>query len=106
MKNRHYKGSDLGADFKLFYKNESNRLKRIFKEKGCSNIKTCRSYYYFSGFFDSPSGQTHFFSTSDIRYEGYSRLLIREAEDRSDFIGKQNRFCGVKKQDLLDFKIR
>ena len=49
-----YKGSDLGQDFKDFYRKEKKRLTAIFKEKGCTNIKMDYGFYFFSGFFTAP----------------------------------------------------
>ena len=71
-----YKGSDLGADFKEFFRKEKSRLSKILKEKGCTEIKLDYGFYYFSGFFTSQSGQAYYLSCSDVRHFGYDKLLI------------------------------
>jgi len=106
MKRKNYSGSDLGNDFKEFFRKEKRRLQSIFKEKGCSNFQMNYGFYYFSGFFTSPSGQVYYFSCSDVRHWGYDKLLIRTAKDYNDFTGGSNQYCGVKKADLLSFTLR
>jgi hypothetical protein len=101
-----YKGSDLGQDFKDFYRKEKKRLTAIFKEKGCTNIKMDYGFYFFSGFFTAPSGQVYYFSASDVRHWGYERLLIRTAKDYKDYTGGCNQFVGVKKDELMNFALK
>jgi hypothetical protein len=105
MKRKNYSGSDLGQDFKDFFRKEKNRLNLILKEKGCTNFQLNYGFYYFSGFFTSPSGQVYYISCSDIRHFGYKKLLIRTAKNYSDFTGGSNQYCGINKQDLIDFKL-
>ena len=63
---KNYSGSDLGQDFKEFFRKEKNRLSKILKEKGCTKIEMGYGFYYFSGFFTAPSGQVYYFSCSDV----------------------------------------
>ena len=101
-----YSGSDLGEDFKKFFNNEKRRLKNILKEKGCTNIKIGYGFYYFSGFFTSPSGQPYYFSCSDVRHFGYTKLLIRTAKDYKDYSGGYNQYCNKDKKSLMAFKLQ
>ena len=102
---KNYSGSDLGQDFKDFFRREKNRLTKIFKEKGCTNIEMNYGFYYFSGFFTSPSGQVYYLSCSDIRHFGYNTLLIRTAKDYNDFTGGTNQYVNIRKSDLIHFRL-
>lgn len=103
MKN--YSGSDLGQDFKDFFKREKTRLTKIFKEKGCTDIQMNYGFYYFSGFFTSPSGQPYYFSCFDVRHFNYDRLLIRTAKHYQDYSGGSNQYCGISKEELIKFRL-
>lgn len=102
---KNYSGSDLSQDFKNFFRKEKNRLTKIFKEKGCTNIQLNYGFYYFSGFFTSPSGQVYYISCSDVRHFTYNRLLIRTAQSYTDYTGGSNQYVGIKKEELLNFKL-
>jgi hypothetical protein len=106
MARKNYSGSDLGQDFKEFFRKEKNRLTKIFKEKGCTQIEMNYGFYYFSGFLTSPSGQIYYFSCSDVRHFDYNRLLIRTAKSYSDFTGGSNEFVGTDKQSILKFRLK
>ena len=103
---KNYSGSDLGQEFKEFFRKEKNRLKKIFTEKGCRNFEMGYGFYYFSGFFTSPSGQIYYFSCSDVRDFGYDKLLIRTAKSYSDYTGGSNNYCNINKADLLNFRLQ
>lgn len=105
MKRKNYSGSDLGQDFKDFFRREKNRLSKILKEKGCTNIELNYGFYYFSGFFTSPSGQAYYLSCSDVRHFGYNQLLIRTAKDYNDFTGGSNQYCNIDKASLINFRL-
>ena len=105
MPRKNYSGSDLGEDFKSFFRKEKNRLTKILKEKGCTKIELNYGFYYFSGFFTSSTGQVYYLSCSDVRHWGYDKLLIRTAKDYKDFSGGSNQYCGVKKSDLIQFRL-
>ena len=98
-----YKGSDLGQDFKDFFRKEKKRLTSIFKEMGCTEIKMDYGFYYFSGFLTAPNGQIYYFSCSDTR-GGYNQLLIRTAKHYKDWTGGSNQYIGIKKEDILRFR--
>ena len=105
MARKNYSGSDLSPEFKEFFRKEKRRLTEIFKSKGCFNIEMNYGFYYFSGFFTSPTGQTYYFSCSDVRHWGYDKLLIRTAKDYKDFTGGMNQYSGIERNDLLKFKL-
>ena len=93
-KSKHYTGSDLGQDFRTFYTKETNRIKKVLTEMGCTNIEFSRQFYYFSGFFTAPSGQVYYMSCSDVRHFPYEKLLYRTAATYKDYTGGHN--CYVK----------
>jgi hypothetical protein len=95
-KRKNYSGSDLGQDFKDFFRKEKARISRNLKEMGCNNIQMNYGFYYFSGFFTSSTGQVYYFSCSDVRHWGYTQLLYRTAKDYNDFTGGANRYVDVK----------
>jgi len=101
-----YKGSDLGADFKEFFRKEKSRLSKLLKEKGCTEIKLDYGFYYFSGFFTSQSGQAYYLSCSDVRHFGYDKLLVRTARDYKDFSGGSNNYVGIEKQSIMNFRLQ
>jgi len=104
-KRKNYSGSDLGQDFKDFFRKEKARLSAIFKEKGCTDFQMNYGFYYFYGFFTSPSGQAYYFSCSDIRHFDYNQLLIRTAKNYTDWTGGPNQWCSTSKADLMDFRL-
>lgn len=106
MARKNYSGSDLGKEFKDFFRREKRRLSEIFKAKGCTNIEMSYGFYYFSGFFTSPTGQIYYFSCSDVRHFGYNKLLIRTAKNYSDYTGGMNQFCSIERDDLMNFKLQ
>ena len=101
-----YKGSDLGADFKAFFRKEKKRLSAILTEMGCTKIEMDYGFYYFSGFFTSPSGQVYYLSCSDVRHFGYDKLLIRTARNYKDSSGGSNEYVGVDKESIKNFRLR
>lgn len=103
MARKNYSGSDLGQDFKEFFRKEKSRITRNLKEMGCSNIDMGYGFYYFSGFFTSPSGQAYYFSCSDVRHFEYDKLLYRTAKDYKDYSGGSN--CYVKVNDLKGMRL-
>lgn len=94
MTRKNYSGSDLGQDFKDFFKKEKKRITRNLKEMGCIDIKMRYGFYSFSGFFTSKTGQIYYFSCSDVRHD-YSSLLYRTAKDYNDFTGGANQFISI-----------
>jgi hypothetical protein len=92
-----YKGKDLGQDFKEFFSRERRRIMRNLKEMQCTNVKMSYGFYYFSGFFTNKFGQIFYFSCSDVRHFGYTKLLYRTAKDYKDYTGGSNRYVDVDK---------
>ena len=106
MARKNYSGSDLGQDFKEFFRKEKRRLTEHFKAKGCTKIEMSYGFYYFSGFFTAPSGQVYYFSCSDVRHWGYDKLLIRTAKNYTDYTGGSNQYVGISKEDLMNFNLQ
>ena len=105
MARKNYGGSDLGQDFKEFFRKEKNRLAKILKEKDCYNLDMSYGFYFFSGFFTTKTGQIYYFSCSDVRHFGYNQLLIRTAQSYTDYTGGGNQYCGISRSDLMNFKL-
>ena len=100
-----YKGSDLGDDFKKFFRNEKKRLTKYLTELGCTNVQLDYGFYYFSGFFTSGSGQIYYLCSSDIRHFGYSMLMYRTAKDYKDYSGGSNQWTGTSCWDLTRLRL-
>jgi len=92
-----YKGSDLGADFKSFFRKEKKRITQILTELGCTNINLDYGFYYFYGFFTSKSGQAYYLSCSNTRCYDYTQLMYRTAKDYNDYTGGRNCYIEPKK---------
>lgn len=103
-KRKNYSGSGLGNDFKVFFRKEKKRIGDALKALGCTNLEMNYGFYFFSGFFESPSGQTYYLSCSDIRHFGYEKILYRTARNRSDFSGGTNQYVGVKELEKMQLK--
>jgi hypothetical protein len=102
---KNYSGSDLGSDFKSFFRKEKNRISKVLTQRGCTNLEMSYGFYYFSGFFTAPSGQIYYFSCSDVRHFGYDKLLIRTAKSYKDYTGGSNDYVGVDNDSLLNFRL-
>jgi hypothetical protein len=102
---KNYSGSDLGSDFKSFFRKEKNRISKVLTQRGCTNLEMSYGFYYFSGFFTAPSGQIYYFSCSDVRHFGYDKLLIRTAKSYKDYTGGSNDYVGVDNDSLLKFRL-
>ena len=101
-----YKGSDLGNEFKEFFRIETNRIKRHLKSIGCTKIEFSMQFYYFSGFFTSKTGQVYYLSSSDVRHFGYSQLLYRTAQHYKDYTGGSNQYVSTDRGQLKYMQIR
>ena len=100
---KHYTGSDLGQDFREFFRKEKNRITKTLKELGCTDIQMSRQFYYFYGFFTSKTGQMYYLSCSDVRHFGYEKLLYRTATSYTDYRGGSN--CYISKDELSNLKL-
>lgn len=87
-----YKGSDLSNEFKSFFRSERKRITKILTEMGCTNVEMDYGFYYFNGFFTSPSGQIYYFSVSDVRHFPYERIMYRTAKHYKDWTGGMNQY--------------
>jgi len=96
-----YKGSDLGNDFKVFYRREKKRITTALTALGCTNIVMDYGFYFFSGFFTSASGQIYYISSSDTR-GGYTQLYYRTAKHYKDYTGGSNQWLDAKE---LNFRL-
>ena len=105
MSRKNYSGSDLSSAFKTFFRKEEKRISDILTKKGCTNIEMNYGFYYFSGFFTSPTGQVYYLSCSDVRHFGYERLLIRTAKDYKDYTGGSNQYVGTSDEDIERFRM-
>jgi len=105
MKNfKNYTGSDLGDDFKKFFTAEKKRITKALKDLNCTDIVMSRQFYFFYGFFTSPSGQKYYFSASDVRHFDYKNLLYRTAKSYDDWTGGSNQY--INKDDLHSMRIK
>lgn len=102
---KHYTGRDLGQDFRTFFTNEKRRLTKYLKELDCTNIQMSRQFYYFYGFFTSKSGQKYYFSCSDIRHFGYTKILYRTVNSYTDYTGGMNQYVNVDADSLRNIKL-
>jgi len=98
---KHYTGSDLGRDFKDFYRKEKSRITKVLKKLGATDIQMSRQFYYFYGYF-TVGEQSYYFSVSDVRHLNDDKLLYRTVKDYKDCIGGGNQYCSLRK---LDFKL-
>lgn len=101
-----YSGSDLGQDFKEFFRLETNRIRKHLKSLGCTKIEFSMGFYYFSGFFTSKSGQVYYLSCSDVRHFGYETLLYRTAQHYKDYTGGSNQYVSTGRGELKYMIIR
>lgn len=101
-----YHGSDLGEDFKKFFRLEKRRITKYLTLAGCTSIKMDYGFHYFMGWFNAPNGQLYYFSCSDVRHFGYSKLLYRTAKDYHDFSGGINQYVGVSARELKNINLR
>ncbi len=92
-----YKGSDLSAEFKSFFRREKKRITEALKSLGCTAIELDYGFYYFSGFFTSASGQIYYLSCSDVRHFDYKQLMYRTAKSYKDYSGGMNQWIDKNK---------
>jgi hypothetical protein len=98
-----YKGSDLRADFKSFFRREKKRITEALKSLGCTAIELDYGFYYFSGFFTSASGQIYYLSSDDVRFNDYNRLMYRTASSYKDYRGGMNQW--IDKDKISEMKL-
>ena len=107
MRLKHYKGADLGENFKRFYKLETNRIATNLRKLGCTKIKFSMQFYYFYGIFVSKSGQTYYISCSDVRHFGYEQLMYRKTSYYGDLgSGSVNQYISTDRGELKHLKLK
>jgi hypothetical protein len=100
---KHYTGSDLGEDFRSFFRKEKNRITKALTKMGCTNVQMSRQFYYFYGFFTSKSGQVYYFNCSDVRFFKDDKILYRTAKDYKDYRGGSN--CYVDSNRIEEMRL-
>jgi len=84
--------------FREFKKEFLRELRMVDAKKPVFN----KGHFYISGFFTKDK-QVYYFSISDVRYFGVSKLLIRTAKDYNDFTGGRNNEITIEKNMLMKF---
>jgi len=102
-KMKNYTGSDLGQDFKTFFTKETKHITIILKSIGCTDIQMSRQFYYYYGFFTSPTGQPYYFSCSDVRFWKYEKILFRTVKNYNDYTGGHNQY--IETNNLKQIKL-
>lgn len=102
---RNYRGSDLGQDFKIFFRREKRRIAKVLDELGCTNLQMSMQFYYYYGFFTSPTGQVYYFNISDVRH-GFNKgqMMYRTAKDYKDFTGGANQWVNEEELETMRLK--
>lgn len=97
-----YPAHGLTPEFLAFYRKEKSRITKTLTNLGCTDIRMNRGFYYYSGFFTSPTGQFYYFSICDVRWPTMDGMLYRRVKDYKDFKGQCNQYCN---KDLSDIRI-
>lgn len=84
--------------FREFKKEFLRELRVVDAKKPVFN----EGHFYISGFFTKDK-QAYYFSISDVRFFGVSKLLIRTAKDYNDFTGGRNNEITIEKNMLVKF---
>ena len=98
--------SGLTEQFRNFFNVFKREISKELRSVGATNIKMSRGHFSVSGFFMSATGQTDYFSLSDVRDMQYglkhnpnscmSQLLYRTAKDYKDYTGGGNQYVAIK----------
>lgn len=102
-KSKNYSGSDLSPEFKSWARKEFRRITKVLTARGCTNVQLSYGFYFWSGFFTSPTGQVYYLSCDDVRHYSNEYLLIRTAKDYRDFRGGSNMYVGRDDESLATF---
>ena len=98
--------SVIDGAFKRFTRAFKSEIKGYLKAKDCELTSFNRGHFYLSGFFRNKEDQCFFFSISDVRFFGFTQILVREAEDENDYTGGANNLLALGDfQDRIDFII-
>lgn len=84
-----------GDDYKSFQTKYINYLRSICKNNHWQLVNVGKNHYCFSAFIKSAENKCVYISISDVRYfsnEWYDRILIRTAENETDYRGGFNNY--------------
>ena len=88
-------GCYSGDDYKSFQTKYINYLRSICKNNHWQLVNVGKNHYCFSAFIKSAENKCVYISISDVRYfsnEWYDRILIRTAENETDYRGGFNNY--------------
>lgn len=88
-------GCYTGDDYKSFQTKYINYLRSICKNNHWQLVNVGKNHYCFSAFIKSAENKCVYISISDVRYfsnEWYDRILIRTAENETDYRGGFNNY--------------
>ena len=94
-------GCYTGDDYKSFQTKYINYLRAVCKNNHWRLVNVGKNHYCFSAFIKSAENKCVYISISDVRYfsnEWYNRILIRTAENETDYRGGFNNYTSL--QDL------
>ena len=86
-------GCYTGEDYKSFQTKYINYLKSVCKNNHWRLVNVGKNHYCFSAFIKSAENKCVYISISDVRYfsnEWYNHILIRTAENETDYRGGFN----------------
>ena len=88
-------GCYTGDDYKSFQTKYINYLRTVCKNNHWRLVNVGKNHYCFSAFIKSAENKCVYISISDVRYfsnEWYSHILIRTAENETDYRGGFNNY--------------
>ena len=97
-------GCYTGEDYKSFQTKYINYLRSICKQNHWQLVNVGRNHYCFSAFIKSAENKCVYVSISDVRYfsnEWYNHILIRTAEDETDYRGGFNNYTTLENLELM-----
>ena len=97
-------GCYTGEDYKSFQTKYINYLRSICKQNHWQLVNVGRNHYSFSAFIKSAENKCVYVSISDVRYfsnEWYNHILIRTAEDETDYRGGFNNYTTLENLELM-----
>lgn len=98
-----YRGSDLGQDFKDWFRKEKKRIIKELTKLACTDIQLDYGFYYLSGFFTSKTGQIYYISSGDWRGERHL-YMYRTAKHYKDFTGGGNQWAHSEELHKMSLK--
>ena len=89
--------SGTTQQFKTFYTTFRRELIQILKELEATDWTFSMGHFYLSGFFKTKDEKIFYFSISDVRHFNDKNLLIRTAENFTDYSGGSNGYVEIDK---------